>query len=161
MDDLRKMFQRAQYGIDYSAPEDSHQRLTANVYSFYIGQLTDECLLSITQQCREHINGAGGFWGVVGNAMLDEIQRRKINPDGPATELSIPWVHGYKLHYKFACYGCVTAMQKAHEEQNFMLRDFWDLCREILYDQATQPTTKRPFTLHTTTSSRLSRATLI
>ena len=96
-----------------------------NIYSFEISQLPDDAIRWVAGECKNQLDSSPIFFGAVGNACLDEIERRRINPDGPPTELQIPWIADNVEHYIAACQLVTLAMLAAHEGQNYLLRNFF------------------------------------
>lgn len=104
-------------------------------YSFYIDQLGDVELTWTIEQCKQQLDTSPGFFGALGNACLDEKNRRAMSPDAPPTELRIPWIVENEQQYLEACRWCTFGMLSAHEQQHYVFRNFLDVCREILFDQ--------------------------
>ena len=108
------------------------------VYAFQIGQLQDEHLAWIAAECRKNVDKSPGFFGVLGNACLDEQQRRVQRPQDPPTEFSVPPIVDDEKAYHAACQYAVFAMQSANEQAELVLRNFWGVVVEILYNQVDQ-----------------------
>ena len=104
-------------------------------YAFEISQLEDEHLNWIVSQCRQNWKDSPEFFAAVGNAAHDEQQRRLLKPGDPSIELRVPWIVEDKETYQAACLWTVFSMQSAHEQQQWILRNFFDVLVQILYNQ--------------------------
>ena len=109
------------------------------VYKFEIGQLmTDEYLAHIAAECRKNVDKSKVFFATLGGACLDEQQRRAMRPQDPPTEFSVPPIVDDEQAYHAACQYAVFAMQAANEQAELILRNFWGVVVEILYNQLDQ-----------------------
>ena len=107
-------------------------------YEFPLIQPTTDMLQWIAGQAQERMNTSPVFYKAVFIACSDEIRRRENKLDDPHVVLSIPWILEDKSAYLEACIWACLSMLTAHEQSNLVLRNLFDLIREILFDQLDQ-----------------------